>query len=180
MDPKSVDKNVVVQTMIPWQNREQWMELQLSIERICEGIGEDTQAITGLTENIRTSYSAVDAQLQELCEKTCSLCSDVCCMRATVWYEIRDLLYLQLAGKSFQENQVSRESDGRCCFLLDNGCSLPRDERPFICTWYICAAQKALLQEQGEAGDLLISRIGEIQESRKNLEEKCIQAVLPA
>lgn len=178
MEPKNVNKNVAGQAMIPWQNREQWMELQLSIERICAGLGDDAPVIMDLVETISTTYSVVDSQLQALCEQTCGLCSDICCMRATVWYEIRDLLYLQLAGKALQENQVKREPDRRCCFLLEDGCSLSRDERPFICTWYICADQKALLKNQGETGDMLISCIEKIQESRKILEEKCFQAVL--
>ncbi len=178
MDSRIAKKTCAGQAMIPWQNKQQWVELQFAIEQMCRRLGDERSVIMELVESIKATFLAVDNQLQTLCEKTCISCRDVCCMRATVWYETKDLLYMQLAGYSLQENQVRRENDGTCCFLGENGCSLPRDERPFICTWYICADQKAMLNDQGEAGRLLVSRIEHIKQSRKLLEEKCFQAVM--
>jgi hypothetical protein len=63
--------------------------------------------------------------------------------------------------------------------LTPQGCCLNRRERPFILTWYICAAQKgALMQQQNGAGKEIFAFIAQLNTARKELENRFVDAVV--
>ncbi len=162
-----------------WQDDEIWLQVEYSVRQICSSLGKQNGIIRAVAEDIAAGYAAIDSNLERLCGQTCACCRDVCCMKATVWYDLRDLLFLYLFSGSLPATQIHRNSDHSCSHLSLAGCLLARHDRPFICTWYICSMQKSLLETQVErsCGIFISQKISEIQRQRKLLEDLCIAAV---
>lgn len=164
---------------IPWQKKSDWTEVQLSVRKICGRLGMQEERARELAQNIQGNYKLIDASMEELCAATCISCEAVCCSRATVWYDLRDLLFLYLVSREMPEQQVLRREGRSCANLGPAGCVIPRSKRPFICTWYICAVQKKVLESVPESKPAVhpYQLIAEIQTARKLLESLCIAAV---
>lgn len=167
------------QNRIPWQGANVWSEVLLSVRHICESLGERKAHIRAIAQQIRLGYLALDGEMEKLCDETCANCREICCLQATVWYDLRDMLFLQLSSGTLPLQQISRKPDRSCANLGPEGCRVPRSERPFICTWYICRNQKEVLSvlSDGEPAGNIHARIVEMQEARKLLEKECIEAV---
>ena len=84
--------------------------------------------------------------MEALARQTCRDCADSCCRRATVWYDCTDLLVLGFTGQRWPSGQPMAAVGDRCRYLGAAGCRLPRIQRPWICTWYLCPRQTASLQ----------------------------------
>jgi hypothetical protein len=162
-----------------WQDSEIWLQVECSVRQICSRLGHQEVAIRAVVDDITAGYVAIDPALEKLCGKTCVCCSDICCLKATVWYDLRDLLFLYLSSGKLPTHQIHRHSDNSCCHLCPTGCVLARHERPFICSWYICSMQKSLLETQAKSGceNNLSRKISHIQAKRKILEDMCISAI---
>ena len=79
---------------------------------------------------------------------TCPTCSDPCCRRAWVFFDRTDLFFLHLRGLEVPDSQTFGPTGRVCRFLTDRGCRLPRINRPWLCNWYICPDQIALMTER--------------------------------
>ncbi|BHH84105.1 hypothetical protein [Desulforhopalus sp. 52FAK] len=162
--------------VVPWIHQSDWDEMLGVTVAICEQLEDSKVEVIQHIDDIITAYNDLDNSLNHLCEATCPACEDVCCIKATVWYDRRDIIVYHLVTGSFPEKQVSRSAAGICCHLGENGCRLPRIERPFICTWYICAAQLAILRNKLAAPYTKIQgQIHWIKETRKIIEALCLQ-----
>lgn len=133
---------------VPWVHSEEWGEMVRSVQDQCEMLGAKRQEAMLLVRQITESYNSLEDPLDSLCKMTCPECADVCCLRATVWYDRRDLIYYYLAENGFPDQQIVRDDAGVCCHLGPGGCRLPRGHRPFICTWYLCVPQLALVKQK--------------------------------
>ena len=157
--------------VVPWIHPADWKEMLQFTSSICEGLGESEVEVMQHINDIVEVYEDLEASLNLLCGATCPACEDVCCTKATVWYDQRDIIVYRLATGFFPEHQVSRSVTGACCHLGTDGCRLPRLERPFICTWYICGAQSAMLKREGGGLDIdILEQIHRIKETRKKIE----------
>lgn len=153
-------------SIIPWIHGYEWVEVSSSIEKTIAAMGDEAEKLKITAHQIRTEYDNVNDDLDKACRITCVSCSEVCCMHATVWYDLRDLLYLYLVEGKLPRRQIDRHSDGSCCRLTSTGCNLERRRRPFICTWYICSSQRELLLQFPRIPET----IRKIQNLRKQLE----------
>jgi hypothetical protein len=109
------------------------------------------QTCVSCAVRIQESVTTVSQCIEEICRKTCPVCTDICCRRATIGYDVKDLLYLQLAFNRLPQEQIFRISDKRgllCSNLSADGCVLPRTQRPFVCTWYFCPDQTRMLRKE--------------------------------
>lgn len=171
-----------VVTDIPWQGPEAWAEMEMSFLTAARALSaENVSALSSLARKIAINYDCIDEILTTLCGQSCSSCEAVCCRHATVWYDFRDVLFSYFYRQNLPSRQVCKNEDGTCLHLQADGCRLPRVERPFICTWYVCPPQKQLL-DSGEEKIRLQSEhsLGEIQRTRKRLEDsfcRCWQLV---
>jgi len=159
---------------IPWIHGYDWLQVTSLIARTVSIMGPEVQTLKGLALDISLEYQGVDSQMEALCEKSCISCTDICCMRATVWYDLKDLLVIYLSTGGLPERQIFRDEAKACCHLTVSGCRLSRSERPFICTWYICAEQKKLLRARLDPEQSLSAKIEKIKELRNNLEARYI------
>jgi hypothetical protein len=149
----------------------------MSITTAVAGLGGEAEHLRKISRRIEDGYAELDGQLDSLATLTCSNCTSICCTVATVWYDLRDLLFLYLADNKLPRQQITRNADRTCVHLTPRGCCLKRRERPFICTWYICAAQKEVLIRQHDAGKEIFTYIDQLKTARKELENRFVDAV---
>lgn len=144
---------------IPWQDQAEWQRKLASL-KAGRGTGRrDQHDLMAIAGRVRELYNRLDPLLDTLCQRSCPSCIDICCARATVWYDEKDLLFLTLTGIGLPDRQIHRIKGGACSCLGAHGCRLPRWRRPFICTWYICPAQKTLHQSVGSQVRKLIEEL---------------------
>ena len=164
----------------PWKNCDLWYQAVHSLEHVTEKRWRRLWQARRVADLIENKLRGVDGALETLCDSTCKSCADICCKKATVWYDFKDLLYIHLASGSLPAAQIHKEPDFSCGKLTPVGCELPRIRRPFICTWYICPDQADFCGgQQLQATHDIQTSILEIQTLRKQLEHEYVQAVLP-
>jgi hypothetical protein len=106
-----------------------------------------------------------------LSRETCSDCEDPCCRRATLWYDFVDLLVIGASGHSWPLGQPMATVGSQCRYLGPSGCRLPRIQRPWICTWYLCPRQTAQLEATRPLQRRAVARMmADVKRLRKALE----------
>ncbi len=115
-------------------------------------------------EKIAGLMDRLDPAMTAMCRTTCPDCRDNCCARATIWYDFKDLLFLYFSRRPLPDRQIERPA-GICTQLTAGGCALKRMQRPFVCTWYLCGAQKRMPGAERVEADLL-----KIQVLRRDME----------
>jgi len=167
-------------TVIPWQEQQTWLEVTDSVRHILVRREGELAGLCTTAGELLRGIEALSAPIDSLCRQTCACCSDICCRRATVWYDSVDILILALAKRPLPRAQIRKVRDSRgrsaCHHLGGQGCDLPRSERPFICTWYICPAQTHLLRDTDPgAVQQLLNDLSGLKKQRKSLEEAFIR-----
>lgn len=130
---------------IPWTKQIEWNQVYNAIKRIDSLYGDKLENICKMATGIRQKYQEMSRSIETICSLTCESCEDICCVRATIWFDLKDLLYLYFGMKMFPDAQIiktNQESQKKaCCHFSEKGCTLNRVERPFVCTWYFCPVQ---------------------------------------
>jgi hypothetical protein len=163
----------------PWKSPGIWSQVISALEHTVRNQRTGLDEARELSALIDKEYAKVNDALDTVCKATCSSCLDTCCKKATVWYDFKDLLYIYLHSGQFPGEQLRKKSDLTCCNLTPMGCRLHRSERPFVCTWYICPSQAAMMSEKSrEQATLLVrSSIQEIKSLRKRLEDIFVEVI---
>lgn len=158
-------------SQIPWIHGYDWVQVSTSIAKTIAAMDDgQIKPLKKIVEQIGLEYDSINDELELVCKKTCVSCLEVCCMHATVWYDLRDLIYLYLDKQTLPQHQIQRLGNGPCCELTSKGCMIDRSRRPFICTWYICSSQKEVVSQFPQ----ISKGIKTIQQLRKQLEAKYI------
>ncbi|ADK84052.1 conserved hypothetical protein [Desulfarculus baarsii DSM 2075] len=126
----------------PWADPAQWRDLNRRLERAC-AVGHDQARQAALA--LAGLLGQADALLDELCAAACPWCPTPCCLEAKVWLDRRDLLFIHLGGQSPPPAQLRQGRHDHCRYLGPRGCRLPRLQRPWVCTWYLCPTLSARL-----------------------------------
>ncbi len=164
-------------TIPPWKDRGQWAELQWSLEYLTRRHRARLAKAYSIADSIEAALLDISPDISELCIISCVPCRDICCKRATVWYDLRDSLFIHLRSHGFLQSQLFKKPGESCSCLTPSGCRIPRLRRPFVCTWYFCPAQTAILQGK-EAAALkkkLDDSLEKIKRERRHLEEEFIR-----
>jgi len=139
----------------------------------------ELQALKSLVGLIRERIEALDDLMHGLCAATCHCCRDNCCRRATVWYDFKDLLAFHLGMAPVPGRQLTKATGAPCPHLVSRGCSLTRIQRPFVCTWFICSAQRRILDQwPASRGTFLMNSLKALKDGRNRLENNYIQIVM--
>lgn len=165
------------QTFPPWKDVDQWRHIEIFF-RHTWGSGCVPGEVKEHGLAIREDISRLDALLSDLCAVTCPSCLDVCCRRATVWYDFKDLVLYYTLHQELPTVQIVKGGGG-CMHLTPHGCRLERIRRPFVCTWYLCPQQKALAERQqySEEKESIPALIERIKSSRRLLERAFLLGV---
>ncbi len=136
---------------IPWQMTDDWKQVFLSFKAVEKKGKHKLTALLCIAKKIQKNYEIISEPMESLCACTCVNCEDICCMRATIWFDFKDLLYIYFATGKLPESQIKKitlkNQIKKCACLTQKGCILSRTERPFVCTWYLCPTQKEYLKQ---------------------------------
>jgi len=129
---------------------------------------------------IRQKYEAMSEPIENVCSHTCLYCEDICCKRATIWFDLKDLLYIYFGLNRFPVSQMIKKKGGTqekaCCHFSEKGCTLERIDRPFVCIWYFCPAQtKHMLFHHEKIKKTIDQGLNEIKVLRHKMEEEFIR-----
>jgi len=126
---------------------------------------------------IRNRLELIFPLMDRLCRSTCPDCADICCRRAWVWVDFKDLLFLHLADIQVPGQQLLDQQKSRCRYRIPNGCRLDRLQRPFACTWYLCPVQTQWLRKQPAKMKRISASLQQIKRLRREMEASFIRAV---
>ena len=130
-----------------------------------------------LAHRLKQQLTSTFPLMNRLCRKTCPDCMEVCCRRAWVWADFKDLLFLHLADIPLPERQLVCRQGDHCRYGSPGGCRLDRIQRPFVCTWYLCPAQTRILRKQPAEAERLLNTLQQIKIQRRRMENTFIRAV---
>jgi len=164
-------------TQIPWQNQKEWQALTPFFDTIKKVHHKDLNPLYQRAETLRKLFKSLSLPMDDLCAATCINCLDICCKKATIWFDFKDLLYLYFTFGRLPGAQISKNEDTtghrQCCNCSPTGCLLSRLERPFVCTWYICPDQKQILMSGDNVkGKVFMATINRIKGLRTEMESQ--------
>ncbi len=178
------DSRIKPHDCVPWVSPSDFVQVVMSFERIEILYEPDLAQLRETARRMRKEYLSLAGPMHEICASACPDCRNVCCRRATVWFDFQDLLYLYFGTCNFPESQIvpKYEKDfGRsCCFFSENGCILERHARPFVCTWYVCPAQKHYIAaSRPDLEGIINSGLDTIKRLRNALESEFFDIITP-
>jgi hypothetical protein len=164
-------------TFIPWQDGKEWQALTLFFDTIKKVNHVAFEPLYQRAEAIRKLFKTLSQPMDDLCAVTCINCRDICCKKATIWFDFKDLLYLYFAFGRLPGSQIFKTGDStdhrQCCNFSTTGCLLSRLERPFVCTWYLCPDQKKVLMSGDDVkGEVFMATINRIKGLRTEMESQ--------
>ncbi|CCK78933.1 hypothetical protein [Desulfobacula toluolica] len=165
---------------IPWSSNDEWSQVFIFIKKIDKLYGGKLEIVSDMAIKIQQKFEKISESIDMVCSQTCVQCKDICCLRATIWYDLKDLLYIYFARKTFPESQISKKMQKNkrksCCWFSEKGCTLSRLDRPFVCTWYFCPVQKKYLARyHHELKQTFDQALMEIKILRNKIEEDFIR-----
>jgi hypothetical protein len=162
----------------PWRNNRLWQSANHTLHYLIDRHLHQLDHVTQTAGSIKDFFVSVNSTLDCLCSATCAQCVSPCCLSADVSYDFKDLLLIHLTGQPKPPGQPRRSVHDVCRYLGLEGCMIPRLERPWICTWYICAAQKEYLAGYHENSLwFLLSAVAQVKMLRNQMEDLFIKIV---
>ncbi len=158
----------------PWHTAAQWREVNAALAHLLRRHRAAMGHCRDLAARLQRRIDDLGPVMDRLCWQTCPDCRTPCCAGALVWFDFRDLLFHHLAGMPLPACQPRYPHRRHCRFLAPDGCRLPRPQRPWLCTWYLCPAQTAILRRHHIRLD---AEIAAIKNLRQNLEGAFIAVV---
>lgn len=140
-------KNNLLNASPPWGHPQKWREANQCFDYLITYHQSKLSQAKEYAYEIKNLYEFLFPILDELCLKTCPECSDPCCLKAKVWFDFKDLLFLHLANCPIPVRQLIPNKQTVCTYLGHQGCLLPRISRPWVCLWYLCSPQIELLDK---------------------------------
>jgi len=166
----------------PWGDRQNWRTINITLAETIARLGDKAGRDNSLhqsTQSLHADLHELSALMAAASAESCPSCKTSCCLHARPFYNFQDLIYLHLsglqppaAGQPIQSAEIGRN---QCRYLRTTGCSLNRDVRPWICTWYICPNMKRLMQPHLARAQLLIDRI---KKKREELEDAFVEELV--
>ena len=161
---------------VPWASTGDWRSANGAIQHLCALHHPSLGPVRKMVRDLKGALETIFPALESLCLQTCPGCRTPCCHVATVWFDFKDLIFINLVGAAIPLTQLGRKRSGPCRLCTPSGCSLPRLSRPWICTWYLCPPQKILLHEMtAEAGRRIEKALMEIKALRNRIEDDFIR-----
>jgi len=163
----------------PWGLDREWKEANRSFKIHIDRYRSELGSVFLSAQDVRNRLALISSLLHTLALETCRFCPGSCCQTASPWYDFRDLLFLHLTDVIVPERQLLQQRNDICRYESPAGCRLERLQRPFVCTWYLCPAQKRELDERTAEKKIVFVTLQEIKSLRKEMEISFIKALAP-
>ncbi|NOY40020.1 MAG: hypothetical protein GXO95_07305 [Nitrospirae bacterium] len=124
---------------------------------------------------LRVLFEEISPLIESYNAEVCPYCEDVCCKQRHAYYDSEDMIYISALGLAVPEYS-ERGLEEPCEFLSSKGCSRPRWQRPFRCTWYFCEPLLShMYNGPGRPHRRFVSLLQDIVELRGNLVSYCCE-----
>ncbi len=123
-----------------WARPEEWREANQTLAGLFRSHAGRLSSVLATAQRARAALEEIFPILDDYAAQTCPGCPAVCCREARVAFDFKDLIFLHANGLEPPPSQLRRYEDESCRYLGPEGCRLERLYRPFVCTWYLCAA----------------------------------------
>lgn len=175
---ESVCSNAFTDNAPPWRSDRLWQSANHTLYYLIDRHQHQLDQVKQTAGRIKDLFGSVNSTLDSLCSTTCAQCVSPCCLVADVSYDFKDLLLIHMADQVMPTGQPRRSTHDVCRYLGQEGCRISRLERPWICTWYICAVQKEYLAGYHEDSlRFLLSAIEQVKMLRNQMEDLFIKIV---
>ncbi|MDM8551126.1 hypothetical protein QUF72_13665 [Desulfobacterales bacterium HSG2] len=162
----------------PWGQPAVWREANQTVDYLIRIHRPDMDHVIAMAREIRYRLESIFPLMDELCSVACAWCSDRCCLRATVWIDFRDILFLHLNGLQIPPAQLIQDTNDTCCYTGHRGCTLPRLHRPWVCTCYLCPPHMTNLRKKDRpAQNRFNQTVRTIKTGRKEMEDEFIRVI---
>jgi hypothetical protein len=162
---------------VPWHTRALWQAANTCLAHTMRQnqslLAESQRQARQMQRRLESIFPLMD----RLCRRTCSDCKDICCRRAWVWADFKDLIFLHVTGIPVPDRQLLDRQGDHCRYESPEGCRLDRIQRPFVCTWYLCPAQTHILRKQPAEMKMVSDALQHIQRLRREMEASFIRAI---
>lgn len=162
---------------IPWNTPVLWREANASLTAAIQRNQSLIEKPRRQAGRIKDMYQLTFPLMDRLCRETCPVCTNICCRRAWVWADFKDLLFFHLAGIPLPDQQLMSRRGDCCHYGGTDGCRLERIQRPFVCTWYLCPAQTQRLRNDPAEMKNVSDSLQQIKHLRREMEASFIRAV---
>ncbi len=164
---------------LPWGQPAAWREANRTVEHLIRLRTPELKAAAVAAVKIQGLLaSEIFPLMDELCLLTCSHCPDPCCLKAMVWIDFQDMLFLHLSAQMIPPTQLMGKRGETCAYLGIRGCTLPRMSRSWVCTRYMCPPQMAILRKKTSGVQKAFEMaILEVKRARKEAEDEFIRVV---
>ena len=162
---------------VPWNTPELWREANACLATAIRCNKSSMADLFAVADRIRQQLGDLFPVMDDLCRTTCPHCKEICCSRAWIWADFKDLLFYHLADVRVPDRQLLGENQAKCLYGGPGGCRLARIQRPFVCTWYVCPDQSEHLRKTPTKMRCLCTSLREIKSLRKEMEAAFIKAV---
>ncbi len=164
---------------IPWAPPDEWLAVNRAVRFNLDRYPEDFKPVEHLAQKVKHHLESIFPLVHGLCADSCPWCPEPCCLKASVWFDFKDLLFLHFNEQPIPPAQPKADPGMPCRYLSPKGCRLPRITRPWICTWYICPTQTAKLRNgQHTKRKFLNMAMAQIKSERNLLENEYIRIIL--
>lgn len=163
---------------IPWAPPHEWQAVNRAIRFHLGRYLENFKPVVSLAQKVKRHLETIFPVLQEMCADSCPWCPEPCCLKASVWFDFKDLLFLHFNKQRIPPAQPKANLSVPCRYLAPDGCRLPRIARPWICTWYLCPTQTAKLRNGHQGKHKLLDQVfTQIKSGRNQLESEYIRII---
>lgn len=171
-------KNILYGVEPPWGSIVKWQIVNRDLDYLVRRHYDALKYAIMLVRDIDGLLTSMFPILDDLCRVTCPWCPEPCCLTAEVYIDFKDLLFFHLGGHPIPDKQLRSNSKKVCRCLRPKGCVLSRMARPWICTWYLCPTQKAILRRKSHRTRDEFSRmIQDVKTCRTEMEAEFIRVV---
>jgi hypothetical protein len=154
---------------ISWAPPDEWQTVNRAIRFHLDRNPEDFKPVVSLAQKIKHHLESIFPFLHEVCADSCPWCPEPCCLKASVWFDFKDLLFLHFNKQPIPPVQPKATRSIPCRYLGPRGCRLPRLTRPWICSWYLCPTQTAKMSNGHQAKHKLFNQAMVQIKSERNL-----------
>ena len=163
---------------IPWAAPDEWQAVNWAIRFHLNRYTEEFKPVVPFAQKVKHHLESILPFVHELCIDSCPWCPEPCCLKASVWFDFKDLLFLHFNKQSIPPAQPKANLSLLCRYLGPGGCRLPRLARPWICTWYLCPTQTTKLRNGLQEKRKLLNRaMAQIKSERNLLENEFIRVI---
>jgi hypothetical protein len=79
---------------IPWASRQSWWAAHKAVAYHLRRYPTDIEPLNIKAQTLESCLKAVFPILDALCAASCPWCPDPCCLKASVWFDFKDLLFM--------------------------------------------------------------------------------------